>query len=346
MLFLISSFSFASTKQLYQVISQHPHDLEKITPYITTEKLEGRIWVVSLRPGAPKNAMKILRPLSSMNDVAHYTPVISNNKSKADPQITLALKDVSISNLQGTVEKLASYKNRSAGSADNQAAVAWLTSEFARIGIPPQIECYKPNACSIIGTKQGTEDTKDFMMVIAHMDSVGKDFAGADDNASGTASLLEMARVLSTIPTNKSIRFFITNGEEGGLLGAIDYAKKLEKNGEIKNIKFAVAMDMVGYNKNGIVELETNKEYEAGANLMATLAKTYTSLNSKITLNAWGSDHVPFLERGVETILTIEDWSTKTPCYHTKCDTPDTLNYVYAGEITKLNIAALMTKDR
>ncbi len=183
------------------------------------------------------------------------------------------------------------------------------------------------------------------MIVIAHMDSVGKDFAGADDNASGTASLLETARVLAKVPTKQSIRFFITNGEEINLLGAEDYAKKLEISGDIKNITFAIAMDMVGYNSNGIVELETNKEYDAAANFMTKMAETYTTLKTKITLGARGSDHIPFLNRAVETVLTIEDWSTKTPCYHQKCDTPDTINYVYAGEITKLNIATLLEKD-
>jgi hypothetical protein len=101
-------------------------------------------------------------------------------------------------------------------------------------------------------------------------------------------------------------------------------------------------MDMVGYNSNGVVELEIDPEYEALSNLYAGLVSQYTKLKSKITLGAWGSDHVPFLKRVVPAILTIENWDTKTPCYHLSCDTPDTLNYEYAGEIGKLNVAAVM----
>jgi hypothetical protein len=104
-------------------------------------------------------------------------------------------------------------------------------------------------------------------------------------------------------------------------------------------------MDMVGYNSNGVVELETNAEFEPLAKWFATLASTYTNLHSKITLGAWGSDHVPFLEKNVPTLLTLEDWSTKTPCYHQACDQPNTINYSYAAEITKLNTAAVLTKD-
>ncbi len=343
-LMLLSSLSFAQEKQLYQVISQHPHDVEKVLPYIKTESESGRLWIVTLNKAAPASAMKYLRPIT-MNDVAHYRFTPSHFKTTPKRNIVEALKDVSTANLKSSVEKLASYRTRAAGTTDNQNAIAQLTQDLEALGLTTTTECYKPTACSVIANKPGTTNSNKFMMVIAHMDSVGKDFAGADDNASGTASLLEMARVLSQIPTKQSIRFFITNGEEINLLGARDYAKKLSERGEIKNLTFAINMDMVGYNSNGIVELETNKEYDAGAQFMTKLAHTYTTLNTKITLGAWGSDHVPFLEKGIETILTIEDWSTKTPCYHTKCDTPDTLNYNYIGEITKLNIATLMEKD-
>ena len=173
----------------------------------------------------------------------------------------------------------------------------------------------------------------------------GKIHNGADDNASGIAVLLEVARVLKDYGNKKTLRFFATNGEEGGLYGAEHYAQLLKKNGEIKKLVLAINMDMVGYNSNGIVELETDSQYEKLANWFAGLATTYTSLKSKITIGAWGSDHVPFIQGGVPTLLTIEDWSTKTPCYHTECDKPSTLNYEYAGQIAKLNLAAIMTKD-
>ena len=74
---------------------------------------------------------------------------------------------------------------------------------------------------------------------------------------------------------------------------------------------------MVGYNLNGVVELKMEPDYEE---MVASLSYSYTKLKPKITLGAWGSDHVPFLKRSVSSILTIEDWSTKTPCYHQSCE--------------------------
>jgi Zn-dependent M28 family amino/carboxypeptidase len=104
-------------------------------------------------------------------------------------------------------------------------------------------------------------------------------------------------------------------------------------------------MDMVGWNANGIVELETDAGFEPLAKSFAALATAYTNLKTKITIGAWGSDHIPFLKAGVPAILTIEDWSTKTPCYHAACDRPEGLNYAYATEIGKLNVSAVMSKD-
>ena len=100
-------------------------------------------------------------------------------------------------------------------------------------------------------------------------------------------------------------------------------------------------MDMIGYNKdNKLVDLETNKKFVAYAEWMAKVVTTYTKLEPNIVTPAWGSDHVPFLKEGIPSVLTIEHWPTKTPCYHRGCDTADHLTYEYGAEIIKLNIAA------
>ena len=74
---------------------------------------------------------------------------------------------------------------------------------------------------------------------------------------------------------------------------------------------------------------------------MAGLARTYTHLIPEITIPAWGSDHESYLNDGIPSVLTIEDWQTKTPCYHRACDKAETLNIDYAMEIVRLNLAAV-----
>jgi Zn-dependent M28 family amino/carboxypeptidase len=336
-------FSAAPQKPLYQVMSSHPHDVKEIAPYIETVKQEGRLWLVQLKGSAPSEVMSHLRRTNG-RDVKHYTAPVQK-AAFASPIIKDFASRIDAAAIKSDVETLANYKTRLVGSADNQKATAQIKDIFTALGYSVTQYCYRPDACSVVADKAGDGSSDGVIMIMAHLDSVGKNFAGADDNASGAAVLMEVARVLKDYGNKKTLRFFATNGEESGLYGAEHYAGVLKKSGEIKKLVLAINMDMVGYNSNGIVELETDSQYEGLANWFAGLATTYTGLRSKITIGAWGSDHVPFIKGGVPTLLTIEDWSTKTPCYHTECDKPSSLNYEYAAEIAKLNLAAIMSKD-
>lgn len=329
-----------SVTPLYQVISQHPHDLKALLPYVETVSQQGRLWIVQLKQPAPDSVM---RHLKIVGDKKLGSWLYQEKKMPARKNYEAIVSKVISANIKRDVLKLASYKTRLVGSEDNRKALAWVQSELSTIGYRTQQICYRENHCSIVAEKTGTRP--EVLMVMAHIDSVGKDFAGADDNASGTATLLEIARIISNRAMTKTVRFFVTNGEESGLLGAKHYADFLENNGELKLLDLVINMDMVGYNSNGIVELETDAPFEKLANEFAQATLQYTKLKPKITLGAWGSDHVPFIEKDVPSLLTIEDWSTKTPCYHTSCDKPNTLNYVYAGEIAKLNVAMLLNSD-
>lgn len=336
-------FSASPKPQVYQVMTSHPHDVHEFKSYVQTVKQTGRLWLVHLDPKMPQHLMEHFRATDGQ-DVRHY--LAPNTKSlHAISQIKDFTNRIEVSNIKGDVESLASFKTRAVGTADNQKATGLVKDFLQGLGYSTSVQCYRPEACSVIADKAGDGSSKNVIMIMAHLDSVGRSFAGADDNASGTAVLMEVARVLKDYDNKNTIRFFVTNGEESGLLGAKHYANFLKNNGEIKNLILAINMDMVGYNSNGIVELETDEQYEKLANWFAQLAGTYTKLKSKITIGAWGSDHVPFISGGVPTLLTIEDWSTKTPCYHAECDKPNTLNYDYAGEIAKLNLAAMMAKD-
>lgn len=335
--------SFSSKETVYQVMSAHPHDVKEFSPFIEkTVRLEGRLWLVHIKKNAPAHVIREhFRPTDG-SDVDHY--LAPEMKSAAvNPIIKDFTNRIDVASIKSDVEALSNYKTRLVGTADNQKATAWIKGIFSSLGYTVSEPCYRDGACSVVADKPGTSGK--VIMIMAHLDSVGKNFAGADDNASGAAVLMEVARVLKDYSNKHTIRFFATNGEESGLHGANHYAGVLRTSGAIKNMILAINMDMVGYNKNGIVELETDSKYENLANWFASLATTYTKLKSKITIGAWGSDHVPFIKSDVPTLLTIEDWSTKTPCYHMECDKPNTLNYEYAGEIAKLNLAAIMTKD-
>lgn len=344
--FIISTVH-AQNQIQYQVISSDPHVVQALQPFIQTRFKGGRMWLVSVKVPAstPKWVYSYLRQ-ADPNRVGHYVPSTLQLKAiKLPPIDDSYLKMINLEVLQLGVSNLTNFKDRSAGSKDNQAAHDWLASELKKMGYAVASVCYKPGACSVIAERKGLVSPQNVILVEGHFDSVGHPLAGADDNASGTIATLEIARVLQGYKNKSTLRFFLTNGEENGLLGATDYVKRLVAGNEIKNIKLAINMDMVGYNANGIVELETEKEWNGLATWFAALTETHTKLKSKITIGAWGSDHVPFLKAGVPTLMTIEYWDTKTPCYHAACDKPSTINFPYMLEITKLNTAAVLTAD-
>jgi hypothetical protein len=343
----LSMSSAQRANDLYQVISSHPHELEELSPFVETVYQNGRLWVVQLKEGdAPLEIMGLLKPLKGgEKSYLHEAPRMMNLRAPIQTISRAPLNSIKADFIKADVEDLANnYETRFTGSEGNKEAISVVSKRFKAMGYTVGKICFVSDACSVIAEKLGSQTPEKVIMVMGHIDSVGEAFAGADDNASGVAVMLEMGRVLKTVANKKTLRFFISNGEEQGLMGSDHYAKTLDKK-ELLNLELVINMDMVGYNSNGVVELETEPKFEALAKWYAALALKYTKLKPKITLGAWGSDHVSFLNLDVPAILTIEDWSTKTPCYHMECDKPELLNYNYATEIAKLNVSAVLSKD-
>ena len=256
--------------------------------------------------------------------------------------IQAMLKKISEEKVKKHLKFLVNQNSRKIGTAGNLETVSYIENLFKKYRYEVKRVCFKKSVCNVWGIKKGKVD--EYVLIEAHLDSVGALNAGADDNASGAAALLEMARLLSKKDGKRGVIVFATNGEENGLLGSKDFVKKAKKSGLLSKISFFINMDMISWNKNGIVDIETNREFEKEARWMSSIANTYTSLKPEITMPAWGSDHVPFLNKGVPGVLTIEHWKTKSPCYHQTCDKLDTLNIPYLLEILKLNMAASLYK--
>jgi hypothetical protein len=334
-------FSLSAFAQNYYLTG--PHEVSHIKKYVKFVKFHGRNLIVTPKRPMPKYIQKLMKPIE-LKDLKRYQPR-RVSKRRAHPKILKIIREVDPADVQEIVEKMTSFKNRRSGSDSNVEATKWVAKQFEDMGLKVQVDCFKTKTCNVYAYQKGVETPDEFILVEAHLDDVGHGYAGADDNASGVAGLLSIAKHISALNTKKSFVYFATNGEEQGLYGAKHYVKKFAGTNQLDNIKFVINMDMIGYNKNGKVDIETNNEYESLAKWMAGVAQEYTRLTPNITMPAWGSDHVPFLNKGIDTILTIEHWNTKTPCYHRACDDAESLNYDYAAEIIKLNIASCLLKD-
>ena len=179
---------------------------------------------------------------------------------------------------------------------------------------------------NVLGVLPG-QDTggQDALIIIgAHRDhfgaQAGLQFPGADDNASGTAVMLELARILSQrrTPRTHTIVFVSFDGEERGLLGSTLYV-----NNPAFPLKRTVAMinlDHVGIG-NGKLTVGVTRMDKA----LAQRAGDQAGLGEQVQIYGYfpGGDHVPFYEAGVPTITVVS--SGTHPHFHQPSDTSDTI---------------------
>ncbi|MEN8907528.1 MAG: M28 family metallopeptidase, partial [Clostridiales bacterium] len=155
------------------------------------------------------------------------------------------------------------------------------------------------------------------IIIGAHYDGV--DCPAANDNASGTATMLELARVISENKLNYDIRFIAFGSEELGLHGSSNYVDTLTED-EISNIEYVINLDMVGVGD----ELGIFKATEESDTELVELADKIAEKNN-VNHNVYTmgrSDHVPFDYYGIKSIMLLyqEDLN-----YHTENDTYENL---------------------
>jgi hypothetical protein len=185
---------------------------------------------------------------------------------------------------------------------------------------------------NVVGTMTGTIQPDQEYIVGAHFDSVNN--PGADDNASGTALVLEAARILTQYDSAYTIRFIAFDREEQGLIGSTHYVN--DHFGD--DILGMISADMVAYNTGAnAADIKCGNSSIALKNALVNAVAEYgDGLNAQPTGASGSSDHAPFEDAGYDACLVIEDWGN--PNYHQQTDNvdmPDYIDYALATRITR-----------
>jgi hypothetical protein len=212
---------------------------------------------------------------------------------------------------------------------------------------------FNANGRNIIATQIGKTNPNNIYIVCAHYDTV--DDYCADDNASGTAAVLEIARILSTQCLDNTIVYALWDEEEIGLRGSQFYANQAAGSGD--NILGVLNMDMIGYDGDAVGQPGDNEfdiDYRniAGSvamkNDILAVLNTYTFDLNVIEVNpgTTASDHASFWAAGYTALLVGESWETndQTPFYHSAQDRFATLDLPYLNEMVKLVTGYMVTK--
>ncbi|MCM8812047.1 MAG: M28 family peptidase [Candidatus Omnitrophica bacterium] len=195
------------------------------------------------------------------------------------------------------------------------------------------------------------------LLVGAHFDAVDGT-VGADDNASGLAVMLELARLMSGHPAGRRVRFAAFNLEEWGMVGSSHYAGRLKREGAA--LRGMISLEMLGFTgakqsyPKGLSYFYPAKGdfIGVGANwrsrrFLKSFVRGMRRVNGlrieTITLPGRGglveglraSDHAPFWDAGYPALLITDTAYFRNPYYHTPQDTLETLDLPFLRKVAQ-----------
>lgn len=256
--------------------------------------------------------------------------------------------------LGGYIQKLESFKTRYSYTDGYTKSAEWAAGEFRKMGLEVKFHEYSDGGkkqVNVVAQRSFAGRDK-FYIICGHLDSTSPkpqtDAPGADDNASGSAGVLEAANVLSKTPHAGRFRFVLFAGEEVGLKGSGAYVKDLKASGDIERVLGAVNFDMIGFDKTPPLSalFETYENHKGFiANFIAAAgaqADESKKLKIGVSYRPWGSDHMPFLKAQVPCFLFIEDEFEANPNYHQVTDRFADINIALSTEFVRVTAAALL----
>jgi hypothetical protein len=287
--------------------------------------------------------------------------------ARTDAAVADIVGGVSTERLRWYVEMLSFPRHYLAERAANVRARDLLLKALDGFGYSPLLTHGAYD--NIVAT---TSDAGPYLLLGAHYDSV-PGTPGADDNASAVAVCLECARLLKMHGVG-SIMIVLFNREEDGLLGSSEFVAHLPQR-PAWAIAEAHIFEMVGYCTHepgsqrlppglpGIVApdvgdflaLLANSDSNAIAEKLLSLAATYVrdwpvlALKIYLGIERWfphlsRSDHAPFWQAGIPSIMWTDTSEFRNPHYHRATDTPDTLDYGFMTKVAQLAVARAVVR--
>jgi len=270
-----------------------------------------------------------------------------------DPLVQTIVSLVSGPNLSAGVQTLQDFQTRYASTVNCEAAGDSLFAAFTALGLddvrfePFTFLTYSSR--NVVAEITGETYPDDIVILCGHYDSISPVATrqtlapGADDNASGTAAVLEAARILAAFPLDFTVRFLAFSAEEWGLFGSRAHAASARLAGE--RILGVINMDMIAYADALPEDLQIIVDPASGwlADLYLDAAANYGPVGATKTVDASFvySDHSPFWDVGYRALLAIEDNPLHNPYYHQTSDTLDKLDIDFFTSATRASLGLL-----
>ncbi len=242
----------------------------------------------------------------------------------------------------------------------------YITGQFESFGyeVSRQPFQYRGNIYyNVIAEKMGNTDPEKILIIGAHYDTV-RTTPGADDNASGIAGLLSLARSLAGLNVRKTVRFAAFALEEPPVyrtqnMGSFHYARSLRERNE--QVEGMICLEMIGYfseregsqhyplptfrlkypTRGDYISMVGNIKSRAFTERIAAGFESGTALQL-VTLNALPlvigidfSDHWSFYKFGFKALMVTDTAFYRNPHYHAPTDLPETLDYEKMAKVVE-----------
>ena len=284
------------------------------------------------------------KPYQSDGAVAIFNKKASLPRSSRDfPQVTEEnptiremLDQVNMDSLEATVQYLQDYGHRVWNSDNAFAASDWIAGRMQALGLEVEQQPFNANtwlgsgeaAPNVIGIQRGTLYPDTYVVCGSHFDSFSWDAysgglaPGADDNATGVASVLESARIMTQYEFEYSIIYCAYGCEEMGLYGSEAYASRCQQEG----------MDIIGYFNNDMNGYLYGDQIHIDCiypNSVEPIGTYYMNIGSvyfpempirHVNFTSGDSDHTSFNNHGYMGIYPFEDYQNYSPYIHTVND--------------------------
>ncbi len=278
----------------------------------------------------------VLLPLAASRPPAGAPPI-----RIADPAIVSWVSQVSTERLAAAIGDLEGFQTRYVSTEGCASAGTYLFEAFRRFGLQVEYDPFSLGGVTtnnIVATLRGRAEPSRQVIVCAHYDSTSDQrwilAPGADDDGSGTAAVLEMARILAGGDFDLSLKFICFSGEEWGQAGSRHYVAEAQAAGE--TILGVINLDMIAYTDRRPWALTVihNEPSTDLARRFVGAALEYAGLGVKtmaVSSFPYG-DHAPFWDAGFVALCATETAAAGNPYIHTTADRLGTLTMDFARQ--------------
>ena len=282
----------------------------------------------------PKPASSLRQPLTAEVEV-NSTPVAKPLPPQADAQ-----------RLFSHIKALAFQRHT---AAERQQARDYILQALQAAGWSSTLQSFE-GGTNIFARRPGTDSEAGSILVAAHYDTV-LGSPGADDNASGVATVLEIARLFGSRPTPRTLEIALFDQEEEGALGS--YAFTTHK-ANLTHLQAVIVVEMVGFachtlgcqrhsqglpitpptQQGDFLVIVGDAEHlpllkafqQADQSNLPPILPLSVPFRGVMTPDLLRSDHAPFWYQGVGAVMVTDTADFRNPHYHQSSDTPETID--------------------